>query len=117
MLETLLVSLNPVLNASPVGSCWGSEVRPGSPCAPEIPAPPAAAAGRFPGPPASDGEETAPSDAAPPAARREKQIYMNASTSLRHTHTLSNPVASCFLCVHSHFGKKTSLSGYLLVLL
>lgn len=37
------------------------------PSVPEIPAPPAAAAARSPGPPASDGAETAPSDAAPPA--------------------------------------------------
>lgn len=37
------------------------------PSAPEIPVPPAAAAGHFPGPPVCDGAETAPSDAAPPA--------------------------------------------------
>ena len=44
---------------------------PPGPSVPETPVPPAAAAGRFPGPPASDATETAPSDAAPPATQRE----------------------------------------------
>lgn len=43
------------------------------PSALEIPVPPAAAAGRFPGPRAAAGAETALSDAAPPAARRGKK--------------------------------------------
>lgn len=46
---------------------WGPD-----PSVPEIPVPPAAAAARSLGPPASDEAETAPSDAAPPAARRAK---------------------------------------------
>ncbi len=100
---------------------WGSGVRgqarvqgPG-PSAPQIPVPPAAAAGRFPGPPACDGAERAPSDAAPPAAQREerKKKQNKQTACLPRTSTL----ASCFLCIHSRFSKKTSAFGYMLVLL
>lgn len=54
--------------------------------------PPAAAAGRFPDPPASVATETPPSDAAPPAAwqgKREERLRQLTGTAARtHTHTL-----------------------------
>lgn len=66
-----------ISSLSSIGSAVGGGVRgqagvwhPG-PFAPEIPVPPAAAAERSPGPPASDGAETAPSGAAPPTVWSE----------------------------------------------
>lgn len=70
--------------ASPKGSSVGvrgqaGEWAPG-PSAPETPVPPAAAAGHSPDPPASCAAERAPSDAAPPAARIQKDGKSNSVT-------------------------------------
>lgn len=71
--------------------CWGvtgqaGEWGPG-PSAPEIPVPPAAAAGRFPDPRAAAAAEKAPSDAAPPAAWRENTHFTEMLPSITPTPT------------------------------
>lgn len=82
----------PIHNASGVrGGGWGPGLS-----VPEIPAPPAAAAGRSPGPPASSAAETAPSDAAPPAAWRETGKTVTASHT-RQVQAICN--SHCFFYV------------------